>query len=177
MLLQPYKPIWAVHFTQISEILFTALNGLAVRIEHIGSTAVPLLAAKPIIDIDIVLEGEATFEEVKDRLESISYYHNGNQGIADREVFKRLVGATPNATLDGIAHHLYVCPADSAELQRHLLFRNYLRSNEAARIAYQNLKQSIAHKAQQNRKLYAALKEAEARGFIEEIVNKSGFCE
>lgn len=173
MLIQEYNRQWPANFQMLKAILTEALTGIAVSIEHVGSTAVPDLAAKPIIDIDIVLTTRNDFETIKDRLAQIGYYHHGNQGIADREVFKRTAVSIPHAVLDTIIHHLYVCPADSEELKRHLLFRNYLRSNEQARNEYQQLKQQLAEEANHDRKLYAQLKEEKARTFIEGILGKA----
>ena len=106
MLIQEYNSQWPADFQRIKTILSDALTGIPVSIEHIGSTAVPGLAAKPIIDIDIVLEDRNDFESIKERLAQIGYYHNGDQGIADREVFKRTGALTLHNVLDRIAHHL-----------------------------------------------------------------------
>ena len=141
---------------------------MPIRIEHVGSTSVVGLAAKPIIDMDIVFPQTISFEAVRTKLEAVGYYHNGNQGIADRDVFKRATGLHP--VFDSIAHHLYVCPEHSAELERHLLFRDALRASEAARIAYQAMKIDIANLANQDRKQYAALKEEKARALVEAIL-------
>lgn len=173
MLLQEYSNKWSFDFETIKAILADVLLNIAVTIEHVGSTAVPGLAAKPIIDIDIVFVNRNDFENIKDRLAQIGYYHNGDQGIADREVFKRLTIVGTNNELDKIDHHLYACPADSEELKRHLLFRDYLRLHTEARNEYQLLKQQLADEADQNRKHYAQLKEEKARGFIEGILGKA----
>lgn len=172
MLLQPYNTEWATHFNAIKTALDNALQPLPIIIEHVGSTAVTNLAAKPIIDIDIVFnEATASFSNVKSKLARIGYYHNGNQGIADREVFKRKL-LVRHPILDTISHHLYVCSSNSKELQKHLIFRDHLRNNEADRIAYQALKLTIAEAAKQDRKLYAALKETQATAFINGIINQ-----
>lgn len=167
MLIQEYTPNWALNFQTIKAILSDVLLHIPVSIEHIGSTAVPGLAAKPIIDIDIVFENITDFNAIKNRLEKAGYYHNGNQGIQDREVFKRSPANTNNNPLNIIAHHLYACSADSEELKRHLLFRNYLRANTLVRNEYQQLKQQLADEANHDRKLYALLKEKKAKAFIE----------
>jgi GrpB-like predicted nucleotidyltransferase (UPF0157 family) len=172
MLLREYTINWVNDFQTIKIILDEALQH-PVTFEHIGSTAIPGLAAKPIIDIDIVFEQDESFIEIKTRLESIGYYHNGNQGITDRDVFKRKNVATKHTVLDRIAHHLYVCPSHSKELKRHLLFRNYLRTNEEARNEYQKLKHSLAAEANQDKKQYAALKEEKAKVFIEQVITKA----
>jgi GrpB-like predicted nucleotidyltransferase (UPF0157 family) len=91
------------------------------------------LESKPIIDIDIVYKNQSHFGKIKFELTRMGYYHNGNQGIEQREVFKRN-GKGTNRILDSITHHLYVCLNDSEELKRHILFRDYLRKNDSARI-------------------------------------------
>lgn len=167
-LIQPYQPQWAEQFQLIAQSLHHALAGLSIRIEHVGSTAVPGLAAKPIIDIDIVFPHIISFDSIRVKLEAAGYYHNGNQGIADRDVFKRAIALHP--VLDSIAHHLYVCPENSLELARHLRFRDALRTSEAARLAYQAMKMEIANLANQDRKQYAALKEVKATALVEAIM-------
>lgn len=169
MILQKYSPGWVIDFKLIKSEIDTVLSGLDYAIEHVGSTAVPDLDAKPIIDIDIIYPIQTPFEQIKEQLEKIGYYHNGNQGIDEREVFKRN-GKLNNQVLDSISHHLYVCPTYSIALERHILSRNYLRKNHWARIKYQQLKYELAEKAGQDRKLYAALKELEINGFIDLII-------
>lgn len=173
MLITKYNEEWVDQFNELKKLLNKALVPLAISIEHIGSTSIPHLAAKPIIDIDIVIGNNTAFDEVKRRLEKIGYYHNGNQGIADREVFKRGNTAAMHEVLDFIIHHLYVCPANSEELQKHILFRDYLIANEEARVQYQQLKYEIAATANGDRKKYAALKEAKAAHFINGIIEKT----
>jgi GrpB-like predicted nucleotidyltransferase (UPF0157 family) len=124
LLLQAYNPQWATDFLALQKLLTAALVDLPVSIEHIGSTAIPGLAAKPIIDIDIVLQEHTALDTIKSRLATIGYRHHGNQGIPGREVFKRDATTAAQEVLDSIAHHLYVCPANSEELQRHLRFRD-----------------------------------------------------
>ena len=173
MLIQKYRKSWVKDFNELSRAINEVLVNLNVSVEHIGSTSIPGLAAKPIIDIDIVFGKNVEFDQIKVRLEKIGYYHKGNQGIHNREVFKRNHAITLDKILDAIVHHLYVCPADSEELQRHILFRNYLTSNEAERIKYQNLKHKIAEEVNQDQKKYAQLKEVKAGKFINEIIEKA----
>jgi len=169
MLIKKYNPDWINQFQKIKAELDLALNGLNYSIEHIGSTSVPHLDAKAIIDIDIIHEeNEAEFNKIKAKLESIGYYHNGNQDIKYREVFKRN-GILKNEILDSITHHLYVCVKNSEGLKRHILFRDALRNNEAARLEYQRMKYEIAEKANQNKKAYANLKELNVNDFIDEL--------
>jgi GrpB-like predicted nucleotidyltransferase (UPF0157 family) len=170
MLIQKYTPNWKKDFNDIKNVLTEALINLNVQIEHIGSTSIPNLPAKPIIDIDIVFDTPKDFDVIKGRLEKIGYYHNGNQGIPNRDVFKRGQSDDKHDILDSIAHHLYVCKSDSEALERHILFRDYLLVNEEARIQYQNLKYALAEEAHQDRKKYAALKEEKGNAFINAII-------
>ncbi len=88
VLIQKYNPEWQRMFHEIRDALMTTLEGLDVAIEHVGSTAIPGLSAKSIIDIDIIF-GDDCFPNLVKRLEEIGYHHNGDQGIRGREAFKR----------------------------------------------------------------------------------------
>ncbi len=170
MLLKNYTSDWVKDFADLKREIETGLDGLEYRIEHIGSTAVPNLDAKPIIDIDIVYFNQADLEKIKAGLEEIGYCHHGNQGIEDREVFKR-DGKRTNRILDTIRHHLYACPQESKALERHILFRDFLRKNDWARLKYQQMKYALAQKANQDQKLYAQLKELYVNDFIDSVIS------
>ncbi|MEM6631981.1 MAG: GrpB family protein [Bacteroidota bacterium] len=173
MLIQPYTPSWPQKFKQLKEILLRNIP-VPATLEHIGSTSVPELPAKDIIDMDLVYDKEQDFTPIKTHLEGLGYYHKGDQGIPQREAFKRHAPQMLQfPLLDTIPHHLYVCPQGSPELYRHLTFRNYLRKNKEARLAYSKLKQEIAYKANQDKKLYAQIKEKAARSFVEAILEKA----
>ena len=171
MLIETYTPNWIKDFTDIKREIENGLYELDFNIEHIGSTSVPNLDSKPIIDIDIIYSKQLEFEKIKLKLERIGYYHNGNQGIEDRDVFKRNRNLT-NEILDRIKHHLYVCPINSKALERHILSRNFLRKNDWARLKYQEIKYKLAVKANQDRKKYAELKEQNVNDFIDAIIEK-----
>lgn len=131
----PYDPEWKTDFEAIRQELASALGGLALRIEHVGSTSVEGLSAKPIIDIDVVISGYPVFDAVVSRLGAIGYSHEGDLGIKDREAFK--YSGKPHLR----RHHLYVCPQDSRELLRHITFRDYLRNNPDAVRKYGQVKE------------------------------------
>jgi GrpB-like predicted nucleotidyltransferase (UPF0157 family) len=131
----PYDPAWPVEFARIRDYLWPHVNDLALDVVHVGSTGVPGLAAKPVIDLHIVMESYAVFPALKARLESLGYRHNGDQGVPTREAFK-----------DGpegfgfMKYHLYVSPQDGLEYRRHILFRDWLRGHDEDRDAYGELK-------------------------------------
>lgn len=169
MIIQKYTSNWIKDFNDIKNEIDKGLQGLTYTIEHIGSTSVPDLDSKPIIDIDIIYSKQLDFEKIKSKLLKIGYYHNGNQGIEGRDVFKRNK-EFKNKALDQIKHHLYVCPFDSKALERHILSRNFLRNNAWARLKYQQMKYEMAEKANQDRKEYQVLKELNVNSFIDMIV-------
>ena len=167
MLIYKYDPEWEIQFGVIKHELEQLLNGLNISVQHIGSTSVPGLAAKPIIDIDLIYFDENDFKLIKEMLNTAGYCHVGDQGISTREVFKRIKSEHVHPVFDNIRHHLYVCNVHSEELKRHLIFRYHLRNNNASMVAYQELKQKIAEQANNDRKIYAKLKETLAKSFIE----------
>jgi GrpB-like predicted nucleotidyltransferase (UPF0157 family) len=171
MNIEVYTPNWIKDFADIKSEIENGLNGLVYTIEHVGSTSVPDLDSKPIIDIDIIYKKQLDFEKIKLRHEKTGYYHNGNQGIEDLDVFKKNDKWT-NGILDKINHHLYVCPVDSKALERHILSRNFLRKNDGARLKYQQMKYELAIKANEDRKLYDALKEINVNDFIDSIIEE-----
>lgn len=157
----PYDPRWQQDFEAIRLELAAALGSLALRIEHVGSTSVEGLPAKPIIDIDVVISDDIPLEDVVRALAGIGYLHEGNLGIPEREAFR--YGCKPHLQ----KHHLYVCRESSPELHRHITFRDYLRSHpeaageygtvklEAARLYPADIEGYIAHKSPCIQKLYA----------------------
>ncbi|MBQ2720780.1 MAG: GrpB family protein [Clostridia bacterium] len=134
----PYNPAWRSDFEKIKKELESALCGLIVGIEHIGSTSVEGLSAKPCIDIDIIIENYSVFDNVVEKLNEIGYIHEGDLGIKGREAFKY----SDKPYLQN--HHLYVCPKNSEELHRHIVFRDFLRSNPEAVKKYGSVKQTAA---------------------------------
>ncbi len=169
MLIKKYTSNWITNFTDLKREIESGLIGVKYQIEHVGSTSVPKLDSKPIIDIDLIYNNEYEFKKIKSELIKIGYYHNGNQGIENREVFKRN-GESSYGFLDNITHHLYACLKNSEPLERHILMRNFLRNNDSARLKYQEMKYELAEKANQNKKLYAELKELNINQFIDEII-------
>ncbi|MCL1873671.1 MAG: GrpB family protein [Clostridiales bacterium] len=135
----PYDISWIDGFEQIKNELEYALSGLFLAIEHIGSTSVPGLYAKPIIDIDIVVE-KTVFAKVKERLDKLGYSHVGDLGIEGREAFKY------EGKHHLMEHHLYVCDKDADELKRHIALRDFLRTNKEYRDKYSAIKIEMAQK-------------------------------
>ena len=134
----PYDPAWKSDFEAIKKEIEAAVGDLIIGIEHVGSTSVEGLSAKPCIDIDVVIKDYDVFDAVARKLEAIGYVHEGNLGIADREAFR--YSDKPHLQ----KHHLYVCPQHSKELHRHVTFRDFLKSNPAAVKRYGEVKETAA---------------------------------
>jgi GrpB-like predicted nucleotidyltransferase (UPF0157 family) len=137
VVVEDYNPNWKYEFEKIEAELRTVLKDV-ISIEHVGSTSVEGLAAKPIIDIDIIIEDN--FEEVKNQLGTIGYIHEGDLGISGREAFKY---RNKDCLM---THHLYVCNKNNEELHRHITFRDYLRNNKKERERYSLIKKEMAAK-------------------------------
>ena len=134
----PYDEAWKEDFIKIEAELKDALGDLAVSIEHVGSTSVPGLSAKPIIDIDVVIKDYSVFDAVVSAFAGIGYRHEGDLGIPGREAFKY------EGKEHLRKHHLYVCTQDSAELKRHIAFRDHLRTHPEAVLEYSRIKEEGA---------------------------------
>jgi len=140
-----YDPAWQAVFVVWRERLASALGPTAVRIDHVGSTSVPGLAAKPVIDIQISvpdLDDEASF---------VPQIEAAGVALRSREVghrYFRPAGDRPREV------QIHVCPADSDWERVHLLYRDYLRAHPQAATAYAEMKRSVAARYRDDRIAY-----------------------
>jgi len=141
-LVEPYNPEWPSHFGQIKAFLESGVGDAGCTIEHVGSTAIAGMTAKPIIDIDIVI-APGTFPRAKELLEALGYVHRGDLGIPEREAFN-LVDAEAGGHLP--KHHLYVCEDGVYELRKHLAFRDFMRHHPQWRQRLNRLKRDLCVK-------------------------------
>ena len=144
-----YSSHWPSEFEALAAPIRAALGDLALAVEHIGSTSVPGLAAKPIIDLDVVISSRLKLPETLARLAALGYVHRSNLGIPGREAF-HWIGPK--------RHHLYVCAVDTPSLRQHLLFRDYLRAHPAEAQAYGELKKRLAEQHRNDREAYGLAK-------------------
>jgi len=145
--IEDYNPIWADTFQELKSIYDLHLADLIEDIQHVGSTSVVGLAAKPIIDIDIIISNDRqSLPSIIKKLSLLGYQHRGSQGITDREAFKRINVKTPwnGSSRSWQAHHLYVCPANSIILKNHLALRDFLRAYPDKAKEYGELKKQLA---------------------------------
>ncbi len=156
-----YDPRWPADFEAIRAHVSPALgDDLVARIEHVGSTSVPGLAAKPIIDIDVLLRDPTMLDEAIRRLAAIDYEHEGERGIPTRHAFRHAANQRRRHLHEWPAHHLYVCTSPGGAFAEHVAFRDYLRAHcdEAAR--YGALKIKLAREHPNDRERYMAGKDS-----------------
>jgi GrpB-like predicted nucleotidyltransferase (UPF0157 family) len=147
----PYDSTWPSLFAAEAERLrqCIATPDLPLIIEHTGSTAVPGLAAKPVLDILAGYQKGASVPTYIELLTDAGYVHRGEQEIPGREFFRR---GNPRA------YHLHLTAIDSSFWRNHLTFRDRLRADNALRDAYAALKRDLAARFPRDREAYIAAK-------------------
>lgn len=152
-----YDPAWPDVFRRHRGLIARALGATALRIEHIGSTSVPGLAAKPIVDILVVVADSADEASYLARLEGAGYALR----VREPDWNEHRMLRTPKKDV-----HIHVYSAGCGEIARNLTFRDRLRNNEADRIRYQEIKRALAEKDWPDMNAYADAKSE----VIEEII-------
>lgn len=172
--IEPYSPKWKSGFESIKQAIESGLGGLAhqIDIQHIGSTSVEGLVAKPILDIDIIIENKLLLPGITAGLERLGYTARGEQGIPGRFAFRQQSDKTPitGTNENRHPHHLYVCYADSPALKNHILFRDALRNDPDLLRSYADLKMSLAADLTIAREEYTIRK----TGFIISVLARAG---
>lgn len=159
-----YDPQWPVLFAQLADPIRQHLHRHDVTIEHVGSTAIPGLAAKPVIDIDIVVYNADAIPAIIADLATLGYVHRGDLGIAGREAFY--------APTHLPRHHLYLGHHTTPSIRNHLLVRDYLRHHPHAITAYATLKQQLAQTCGDTIDAYVAGKSQ----FLADILRTQGMA-
>lgn len=131
-----YDKNWIVQFNKEARKLRGILYSEIVEILHIGSTSVPGLAAKPIIDILVIVKEIWRIDDYNAAMMNLGYQPKGENGIKDRRYFNK--GGT-NRT-----HHVHIYEAGNEEIIRHLAFRDYLRTHHDQALQYGKLKERLA---------------------------------
>ena len=137
--ISPYDPRWPEEFEAESRRIHASLGPLALRIDHVGSTSVPGLAGKPVIDIQISVEKLHPMDPYQVLLEQIGYTHVPH---ADDVIYPFLhrPETWPHT------HHVHVCQAGDSEERRHLAFRDYLRDHPELTLEYAQVKRDLVRK-------------------------------
>lgn len=155
-----YDPDWPARFASHQATICAALGTRAVRVEHIGSTSVPGLAAKPVVDVLLVVEDSADEASYLPDLEAAGY----ELRIREPDFHEHRMLRTPQRDV-----HLHVLSAGSPEIQRYLLLRDRLRADAADRALYELTKRELAQRSWPTMQHYAEAKGA----VIEEIMARA----
>jgi GrpB-like predicted nucleotidyltransferase (UPF0157 family)/GNAT superfamily N-acetyltransferase/chloramphenicol 3-O-phosphotransferase len=150
LVIEDYDPEWPARFRELAVPIRERLAGVAVAVEHVGSTAVEGLAAKPVVDIDVVVRTGAAVSEAIGLLRSLGYTYQGDKGVPGREAFMWPPGSPP--------HHVYVVVEGSKPLVDHLEFRDYLRRHPEVTREYGALKRELAEQFTTDRVTYTDAK-------------------
>jgi len=159
--LSPHQKLWGTYFLTVKSIISEQLNGYFLDIQHIGSTSIQGIAAKPIIDIGILIKDETYLSNCIQVLEAIGYIYRGDAGNSGGHLFVKEI------VVDVRTEHLHIIEQGDIQWQNYLEFRDYLNANSIAAEAYSKLKQSSAIQYPNDRKAYTASKTK----FIQQILN------
>ncbi|MFZ4573207.1 MAG: GrpB family protein [Phycisphaerales bacterium] len=157
-----YDPRWPTVFADLRARVAPPLAPITTRIEHVGSTSVPGLAAKPVIDLDIVVRDLIEAERAATVLEALGYTRLGDLGVPDRYAFR--------ATPDLPRHNLYVVIDGSLALRNHLALRDTLRAHPIDAAAYGELKKRLASQHPEDVDAYCTAKTE----FLLGVLRKAG---
>ncbi len=160
--LKEHNEKWKKEFEEEKKVLKEIFKDDALEIEHVGSTAIPGLKAKPIIDMAIAVKDLDVALKHVEELEKHGYNFRGNAGIEGRYFFAK--GPEDNRT-----HYLHVEPINSSNWETHIMFKRYLLENPEVIKEYEKVKAELAEKYPNDRKSYTAGKDE----FIKEVLEKA----
>jgi GrpB-like predicted nucleotidyltransferase (UPF0157 family) len=161
--LSQHDPRWADDFRRLSTVLREKLRSLAVCVHHVGSTSIPGMLAKPILDIDVEIADGTSLDDVTAKLAELGYEHQGDLGIVGRHAYQQTRTDLPD-------HHLYVCRTSSDELRRHLHFRDALMTSAELRARYREVKEQAVLAPGGDRKRYQDEKERLGQRLFAEVL-------
>lgn len=149
-----YNPMWPTFYEEERTLLLHVIGDYIEEIQHIGSTSVPGLGAKPIIDIMIGIHELSLVDNCVQPLQSLGYEYLGEFGIPGRYYFRKPSGAlTTHRT-----HHIHMVETNHDGWKRNILFRDYLRTHREDAKQYENLKRALAKQFGSDREGYTDAK-------------------
>ena len=167
--IEPYNEDWVIQFTEIKDELFFLFKDLKPKIEHFGSTSVPGLAAKPVIDILVGIQDIDEFELVAKRIvesKNFVYLEAFNKLVPKRRMLVRLKDEINTEEFEGIytelediphdklnlcrIAHVHIWEYESEDWIRHIAFREYLKLHDDVKLRYEKLKKELSNKDWRN---------------------------
>lgn len=168
IVIEKYTSDWALAFNEEKKLLQDIIGDIATSIEHIGSTSIKGLGAKPIIDIMIGVYDLKEVEGIIKPLGHIKYEHVFHEDFPNRRFFRK--GLWRAGT-----HHLHIYKYESEEWNSNILFRDYLRKHPDVRNRYNQLKIELAQRYRCDRVGYTAAKAPFIRDVIQKAKDKANF--
>jgi GrpB-like predicted nucleotidyltransferase (UPF0157 family) len=159
---KPYNPAWPKSYRHEARQIVSVLAGEIMLIHHIGSTAIPGIKAKPVIDCLSEVHGIDKIDAFNSVMMTLGYDPRGESGIPGRRYFVKRIHETH-------MYHLHVFQVGHPEIDRHLDFRDYLRAHPSEALSYSQLKADLAEKYRYDSVAYTEGKSA----FIREIDRKA----
>jgi GrpB-like predicted nucleotidyltransferase (UPF0157 family) len=157
ILIVDYDPGWRSQFEAEKRSILDAIGDIAVAVEHVGSTAVPGLASRPIIDIMVGLRADAGGEHTIEPMARAGYEYRGDAGTAGQYFFRKATDSpAPGQTFDGVGRtvHIHMYETGHPEWDAHIRFRDFLRKQPPAAARYAALKRELAAKHPRDRAAY-----------------------
>lgn len=147
----PHNPAWSQKYALEADLLRALFSETLISIHHIGSTAIPGIKAKPVIDIIIEVVQIEAVEAFNPAMIAAGYTPRGEAGIPHRRYFRK--------DTDGIrSHHVHIYPQGDPNIARHLNFRDYLRTHSETAQAYSQLKEKLAQQYREDSETYTESK-------------------
>lgn len=156
-----YDRDWVAVFAELGATLREALGDVAVRIDHIGSTAVPGLAAKPVIDVQVSVRSLEPIDGFREPLRRLGFVHRADNPERTKRYFREPPGQR--------RVHIHVRQLGSFSQQFPLLFRDYLRSHPSAAVEYADVKRRCAAQFRHDRQGYVEAKNS----FVWELIRRA----
>ncbi|MGR3763087.1 GrpB family protein [Rossellomorea sp. NS-SX7] len=158
--LSEYREEWKTMFEDEAAFLRTVFRGEIVSFEHFGSTAVPGMKAKPVIDMMCIVKDISAVDSYNEQLEALGYDAAGEWGIKGRRLLRK--GGEDRT------HHIHIYQAGNPQVERHLVFRDYLCAHREEAVRYSRFKEELAEKYESTRD-YSPAKKA----FVSEMEGKA----
>lgn len=158
----PYNPDWSNLYRVETDKIAAVLSPEVIAIHHIGSTAIPNISAKPIIDILVEVRAIEKIDEFNEKMTELGYQPKGELGIPGRRFFIKNEDSTRT-------HHVHIFQTEAIEVEQHLNFRDYLVAHPEEAQAYSRLKEKLAREFPEDRESYIEGKD----GFIKEILQNA----
>jgi GrpB-like predicted nucleotidyltransferase (UPF0157 family) len=154
--LTEFSENWALMFLKEAQLLSGIFGDEIIKFEHFGSTSVYGLKAKPVIDMMCIVKDITKIDLLNDKMESLGYDVAGEWGIEGRRLFRK---GGENRT-----HHIHFYQIDNPQIDRHLIFRDYLRANPEEVVRYSHFKEELARRFE-NTSEYSPAK----KSFVQEM--------